>query len=626
MNGPHRGDGRSNTGQQQAGSRGYILRSGGRPGLAPGTQRSAGKCPRCSAPAEWTRHYMEQRFKRIRIVPEQIGNALRTRFLRVPPNQREYSWKDKHVRALLDDLKNVISAKGAEYFLGTIVVSNQDENPDPRVVDGQQRLATTLILIAAIRDHLHSRQDPEARKVESIYMLSPVLGESDKPRLSLNDRDRVYFHARVLLEPDSRERRAVEERRPTRPSHALIDAAAKTAKGFVASLVKGLAPETAKAQLREWLEFLDTKAVVIWVEVPDDRAAYTIFETMNDRGLDLSAIDLIKNHLFYMADDQSAEAERAWSEMIGVLEGTQDVDLVKDFVRHYWIARNGSTRSQELFSEIKERAANKTTALELLARLRSGADKYVALLNPEHGLWAGYNERTRRNLATLIRLGVKQIRPLLLAAFERFPKAEMEYAVRLAVSWSVRLLATGEQGAGAVESDYGRTAQRISNGEIKDAQQLALELASLIPADDAFANAFATMQAPKPPLARYYLRALERALASDSEPENVPNDDPFEITLEHILPQNYSQPDWPDFDAEQHALFAGRIANMALLKKGLNSELQSKPFGQKKGVYAGSDYQLTRELADQDAWTPDAVKERGARLGRVAVKAWPLAV
>src|SRR5690242_9940615 len=101
--------------------------------------------------ADWSRFYMEQRFKRIRIIPEQIGNALKTKFLRVPPNQREYSWKEKHVTALFDDLKNVIQAKGAEYFLGTIVVSNQDEDANPRVVDGQQRLATTMIFIAALR-------------------------------------------------------------------------------------------------------------------------------------------------------------------------------------------------------------------------------------------------------------------------------------------------------------------------------------------------------------------------------------------------------------------------------------------------------------------------------------------
>lgn len=156
-------------------------------------------------PQRWAQFYMEQRFRNIRITPEHIGNALRSNFLRVPPNQREYSWKDKHVKALLDDFKNVITAKGVEYFLGTIVVSNQDDNNKPRVVDGQQRLATTLIFIAAVRDYLHSKQDPEASKIERIYMLSPVLGEDDMAHLSLNDRDREYFNERILLSPgDSR--------------------------------------------------------------------------------------------------------------------------------------------------------------------------------------------------------------------------------------------------------------------------------------------------------------------------------------------------------------------------------------------------------------------------------------
>src|SRR5580704_16657043 len=140
------------------------------------------------SPQRWVRFYMEQRYRNIRITPQHIGNALRTNFLRVPPNQREYSWKEKHVKALLDDFKNVITAKGVEYFLGTIVVSNQEDENKPRVVDGQQRLATTLIFIAAVRDYLHSKQDQEASKIERIYMLSPVLGQDDLAHLSLNDR------------------------------------------------------------------------------------------------------------------------------------------------------------------------------------------------------------------------------------------------------------------------------------------------------------------------------------------------------------------------------------------------------------------------------------------------------
>jgi hypothetical protein len=457
-------------------------------------------------------------------------------------------------------------------------------------------------------------------------MLSPVLGESDMPHLSLNDRDRQYFNERVLLSSVDPKRQALEKSRPTRPSHALINSAAKTAREYVKNLVKGLSPEVAKSTLTEWLNFIDKKAIVIWVEVPDDRAAYTIFETMNDRGLDLSAIDLIKNHLLYMAEDQVAEAEREWSELIGTLEATQETDVVKDFVRHYWISRNGSTRTQELFDEIKERAPNKTNSMDLLAKFHSSAGVYVAMLNPTHTFWDGYTDRTRRNLLTLHDLGVKQIRPILLAVMERFPKREVESVLRLAVSWSVRLLATGEQGTGAVESGYGKSALRITNGEIKGAQELSLELTSTIPANDAFESAFATMQASKPSLARYFLRALEQQAAGASEPENIPNDDPLSITLEHILPQEVTDSSWNAFDPEQRALFTGRLGNLALLQSTPNSTLQSKSFAEKAKIYGKSGYVLTKEIAKATEWNPAAVADRQKRLALLAMQAWPITI
>jgi hypothetical protein len=207
----------------------------------------------------WVNFYMEQRFQNIRITPELIGNALKTKFLRVPPNQREYSWKDKHVKALFDDLKNIITAKGKEYFLGTIVVSYEDGDSRPRVVDGQQRLATTLMFIAAVRDYLDSKQDGEAEKIQSIYIYSPVLGGADMPHLSLNDRDREYFNERVLLSPQNPKRIAVEKMRAVRPSHILINNAAKTAKEYVRGLVRDLSAETAKMVLLEWINFIQEK-------------------------------------------------------------------------------------------------------------------------------------------------------------------------------------------------------------------------------------------------------------------------------------------------------------------------------------------------------------------------------
>ena len=428
-----------------------------------------------------------------------------------------------------------------------------------------------------------------------MYLWSPVLGDIDLPHLSLNDHDREYFGIRVLLPRSDQKRKDAEKLPPSKPSHILINAAARKAKDHVkTNLCKNLTTELAKAALMKQVKFLEKSAIVIWVEVPDDKSAYTIFETMNDRGLDLSATDLIKNHLFNLAGDQVDAAERQWSLMVGTLESVQETDIVKDYVRHYWISRHGGVRSQELFGDIKLRADNKTNGMDLLSRLHASSSKYVALLNPMHGFWEGYSERSRKNIATLISLNLKQARPLLLAVIERFPKHEIEKVLRLAVSWSVRFLVSGELGSGALETEYANNAEKIINGELKDAKELGLAMASIVPADDAFRNNFATVSAAKAATARYYLRGLERQERGDSEPENVPNDDQLEITLEHVLPEEPEPGEWNKFSAEERKLLTNRLGNMALLKRSDNSHKRSEEFLSKIPVYKDSGFLLSR--------------------------------
>ncbi len=541
---------------------------------------------------------MSSKFREIEIKPGYIGDALKTKFLRVPPRQRDYSWKEKHVRELFNDLKDAVTAATKEYFLGSIVVTKQDDDGGdiPSVVDGQQRLATALILIAAIRDYLDAKTDGEARKLESMFLLSPVLGEADAPRLTLNDHDRDYFTQRILLPTSDAKRAQVEAVRPKKPSHILIDEAGKKAKEHVKILVKGLSHDVAKTQLLNQVKFLESKTVVIWVEVPDSRYAYTIFETMNDRGLDLSASDLIKNLLFHLADDQVEQAERQWAAMVGILESVQEPEIVKDFIRHYWVSRNGPIRTPELFADIKKSKTNKTTGMELLANFHESAGKYVALLNPMHGFWEGYTERSRKNIATLIQLNLKQARPLLLTVVEKFSKHEIEKVLRLAVSWSVRFLVSGELGSGALESEYAKHAQAIVAGTITDARSLAFAMATMVPADDAFKTDFAKVQVAKSSTARYYLRGLERQKSGELEPENIPNDDQLEITLEHILPEEPELGEWTRFGAEDRQRLTTRLGNMCLLKRTPNSFSRSAEFLTKKPFYKDSTYALTNEL------------------------------
>src|SRR5207247_405419 len=88
--------------------------------------------------------------ERLEITRQGIGKLIKDGNLAVPPNQREYSWRAEHVTDLYQDLAKAIADEEPDYFLGSIVVAKT--NGQMEVFDGQQRLATTVILLAAVRD------------------------------------------------------------------------------------------------------------------------------------------------------------------------------------------------------------------------------------------------------------------------------------------------------------------------------------------------------------------------------------------------------------------------------------------------------------------------------------------
>src|SRR5271157_2155474 len=123
----------------------------------------------------------------IRFDHKGIGELLSEDPLMVPVNQRAYAWQEEHVNELLQDLAGAIGSDVPDYFLGTIVLT-QSEGGLPEVADGQQRLATISILIAAIRDYwLANSPDGRAERTEQKYLLTTNLQTKEKiPRPTLN--------------------------------------------------------------------------------------------------------------------------------------------------------------------------------------------------------------------------------------------------------------------------------------------------------------------------------------------------------------------------------------------------------------------------------------------------------
>jgi uncharacterized protein with ParB-like and HNH nuclease domain len=101
-----------------------------------------------------------------------IGNALAVRNLTVPIYQRSYAWEEKHVLEFFNDLASAIGHKSPEYFLGSVVVTQKKSTSSVDVVDGQQRIATTMMVLAAIRDYFHNAGDTQgADDIERPFLI-----------------------------------------------------------------------------------------------------------------------------------------------------------------------------------------------------------------------------------------------------------------------------------------------------------------------------------------------------------------------------------------------------------------------------------------------------------------------
>jgi hypothetical protein len=549
-----------------------------------------------------------------------IGSVLSRNRLTVPLNQREYSWTKKHVSDLLSDFTKALSLRKTAYFLGTIVFTNtRDEALE--VIDGQQRLATTTILIAAIRDYLLGRkEDILVNSIEQDFLFKVIREKKEKaPRLSLNLQDRGYFAARILERPKAKERETAQSKKP---SHEMMDDAGKLAATHIKQILGPHKKENHVRVLNEWLSFIEHSAQVITLVVPDDLNAYIMFETLNDRGLRTSQADLVKNYLYGEANRRLQEAQLKWATMTGLLEGLGIDEITITYLRHLAISVYGYTREKEVLERIKDKVSGERSAIDFLDSLADNANDYVAIMTPTHSKWNAYSAATRERLRSLVNLRVTILRPLLLAVVRQFGKRDVESAIRLFVCWSVRFLVVGGGRSGGIEEACAEIAKKVTETEIKTTSQLADAMKRVVPTDAEFEAVFATARVSNNNLARYYLRAMELKRKGSTEPEWIPNED-IVINLEHVLPENPGT-NWPDFDADTAQLYHTRIGNMVLLQASQNTLIGNSSFRAKRPVLSASTFMLTKEVGKKQRWAKAEIGERQKKLAALAVTTWPL--
>lgn len=564
-----------------------------------------------------------------------IAELLKNYALSVPFYQRSYSWQTDdpsrpfdvtvaddrfQINEYWEDLKRNFYDR-RDYFIGTIVLSASGQAGRRSVIDGQQRLATTSLLLAAIRDAYRNQgAEDHATSTERDF-----IGSFDRrasrllPKFILNTDDREYYDRVVLDREDGIH--------PQKPSQKLLANAYWYLRLQVDSFVVE-AGSDAVDKLTELSDFLSEKVQTVAIDVASDGDAFQIFETLNDRGADLTIADLLKNYLFSQAGEgRLAEVQANWTSTLTHL----DLDRVgnqrfTDFARHLMSSKYGRTREKELYSRIRRIVNSSEAAITFAQELKDASRRYYALLTVDSDYWGDYSQKVRDAMEMLVDLKLEQYRPLMLAALGNLDRAEIERLVPTLLGWVVRGLVAGTLGGGVAEGAFCDAAMAIEQGRAKTTEDIIAvrRMGELIPSDGEFRLAFEEWRTTKGSLARYVLRVLELEYRGESEPMLVVNPNAQELNLEHILPKSPRGNDWNQFSEEERTVWSQRLGNMCLLQKGPNGRIGNKPWATKRPVLSQSSLQLTSRLAANSTWNKTTIARNQRELATYAVSAWPL--
>ncbi len=553
---------------------------------------------------------------------ELIGNGKR---YMIPEFQRDFSWNEENWEDLWQDLTDIFEDKEEQHYMGAIVLQNTKDKKTFIIVDGQQRITTLSLFIIAIAKHLKdliaNNIDSQDNRQRLQKILDTYIGEKSisdlyyKSKLTLNENNDSFYQSKILefKEPINYAK--------LRDSEKLIYDAYRYFYKNIGQYFKNINGEILGKFLEKTLDGL----VFIQITVDDDISAYTVFETLNARGVELTTTDLLKNYLFALV----AKFGKAGSEFKILKENWQQiVDIVglkkfPTFLRFYLNSKQKIVRKERLFKEIKKQVKTPKQAIELIDTLKKTAYLYAAIINPNDDFWSEFpkQKEIRQYLSELKLFGVTQPIPLIFAVFDT--KNEwLAKLLKILVSISFRYNVIGKLNPNLMEKVYNKIAIMIYNNEISKFNTLKENLKEIYVNDDTFVNIFKTKEIPtagkNKSLVKYILTKIENQI---SEKEYNHLDSNF--TIEHILPENFDE-NWNKAFSNEADKYIYRLGNYTLLEKKFNHKLGNKHFTEKLRFYKKSQFKLSKDELNYDEWNISTLNNYQSKLAKYAKSVWKL--
>jgi hypothetical protein len=538
--------------------------------------------------------------------------------IEVPPYQRPYAWTSSEIDQLWADL---VEAGEDGYFLGPLVIFRDNERQKRLVIDGQQRLTTLQILLALVRDRYVEMGSPKYRNPNSLIHTAEYAVGDDQFRLKSGRANWRILRDCILREPSDSARLdlanpSTKKAVPTiewKRNKNLLNARSRLLRLLDEHLKQASDPERALEAIDD---LLAKRVDLVAIEVTGLADAFLLFETLNDRGLRLSAADLLKSHLLRRFDEQVRDdgqveaAATEWDELVDTLGGG---DMTR-FLRHYLLATNEKVRKSDIY-DLFVQETRKVGPQQMLSDLQLMGDYYSQFLDPG----TVSDVKIADALRDLRDTGVVTHYVALLPARRYLQDRDFLAFGRLCERLSFRWFVCGLN-AQELESVYQAAADILTRSKGGQLDEASATLTSKLPSDDQFFARFRTQAMGVKYVARYALRKLEGALRSRSEFTIKPA---FEVHIEHIMPvtpTDYWTQRAPEDTDYQEAV--ARWGNLTLLHQAPNQEIQNGPWSVKRDEYRRSDALITRELAELDSWDANHVEKRQDWMGLLALNVW----
>lgn len=522
--------------------------------------------------------------------------------LKVPRYQRPYTWSEREVRQLIEDLRRAWKRNAPFYFIGQIVLVKNSGKLE--ISDGQQRLATLTMIMAYVRDRLPGR----AKQYQTMIM------DGDHPRLQLRDEDASFYRG-FVQEPGKMAALA---------RHAEIGIDSKDLLCAAARTIESELLEVDDRDLDSFMSYVARACTLNVVDADERGCAQTVFNTLNKRGSPLSFADIIKSDLLENSKLSNAEADaaaRKWEQI-------EDMFERENFARLLYMMPFLLTGEQLLSPGD-------------LASFRSAVDKAGGVRDFLFDQLPRYAHALRSIFANAVDVGnaaanadinrrvrmMKQVEewdwaPPAIAFLAKHP-TEAERARRYfqaldRFTFACELSVIDNR---LQEGRYARAVRGVSDDKQLYGQRGALELT-----DGEQMRFFATLNRSrkKDRQRRLLLLRLEAALPNGHLLEMT--DD---ATVEHVMPKaggGWWNDRFPD--AVRRVEASNLLGNLVLCTYAQNSLADTKPYPEKRKILFNTPgapiFALTRDIAPIEDWTLSAIEERHERLVRILCEDWGL--